>query len=269
MPKVKSIIKSATPPWLYQVTKHLLQQPSKVYASFEEAKCACKRTYADQALTQYRIDKAKLNLANLKVEDFVMGLELVIIAILRSKSAKPSIVDFGGALGEQAYILKQLIDKPFDYQVIEHPTLVSKVNNDSFFNYATFSDTLPEACDIFFTSGTLQSIANPFEVMEKAFRIANESVILTRNCFSERPLNRVHTTLIHENGPGHLQPNVALNQIIDYPHQAISYDKLKKMAQQSHWKVALKKKATEDILPHPDYQLFAWDLLYIHTQLKL
>lgn len=244
----RKVLRSIIPPIFFSFKEDFSKMKNRC-ENWQTAIERCGSGYQDEMLNKFRIDRFKLNALDLKVDSLSLGLEHLIIALLKSKKNKPVIVDFGGALGEYGYILRQVVDKPFSYHVIENETLVRNVSADSYFHFANFSSTFPEECDIFFSSGTLQSIENPYEIAIRAFKMSAEFVVFARNCFSTERLFRVQASHLFENGSGVILPDgYELQTIYKYPHQTILEDKIHNIASDNNWDCLLSKYSNSGVI---------------------
>lgn len=127
-----------------------------------------------------------------------------------------AITDLGGATGDLgADVL--LAHPKASYTVVETATLAGMMAGRS---AVTFQPELPERCDIFFTSGTLQYLDDPMAMLERGFRSAGALAALVRNSFSDRELFHVQRSRLFDNGAGPL-PSGFTDRVISYPHRSL------------------------------------------------
>ena len=100
-----------------------------------------------------------------------------------------------------------------------------------------FSETVPAACDIFFTSGTLQYLEDPFSILNQGFASAGFAAILARNSFSDIELFRVQRSKLFDNGSGDI-PDGYKNVSLSYPHRTIKELPLEKLPKGTDYNVS-------------------------------
>ena len=86
---------------------------------------------------------------------------LLYLTALGLKKPHISVVDFGGATGELGKEFQTLFPCS-SFTVVETPTLVAMMHGKSSIQYVA---SLPASCDIFFSSGTLQYVEMPLDVV--------------------------------------------------------------------------------------------------------
>jgi hypothetical protein len=127
-----------------------------------------------------------------------------------------AITDLGGATGDLgADVL--LAHPEASYVVVENATLVGMMAGRS---AVRFQPELPERCDIFFTSGTLQYLDEPMAVLERGFRSAGALAALVRNSFSDRERFHVQRSRLFANGTGPIPAGFS-DRVISYPHRSL------------------------------------------------
>lgn len=160
--------------------------------TWAQAARAAGDAYADDTLNRFRIERAALLRAT--------GVEPN--ATLCSAVDGPArVTDFGGAAGLAGEALVRRFPN-VRYTVVETPEMAALARARFPDMPVTFAETMPPECDVFFSSGTLQCIANPYDVLDAGFRSARHAVVLVRNSFSRRLLFRVHRSRLFENGGG-------------------------------------------------------------------
>jgi putative methyltransferase (TIGR04325 family) len=146
---------------------------------------------------------------------------------LVAKTLKPelAITDFGGSTGDLG--LDFLAAFPSSsYTVVETPTMVALMSGRS---AVTFVTSPPHECDVFFSSGTLQYLPHPMEVLALAFAAAKSAVVLTRNSFCDEDIFRVQRSKLFDNGSGPI-PKGYRNITISYPHRTINERVVRELA---------------------------------------
>jgi putative methyltransferase (TIGR04325 family) len=194
------------------VARNLEREPRQLYASWDAAKRAADR-YDATVLTQFRLLRAQSHCpyaANSRSTLLPMVSELLGRDDLE-------ITDFGGSCGETGQDFLQAHPRT-RYTVVEIPALVDQMGAKD--SPIIFTKTMPQQCDIFFSSGTLQYLDQPLSVVKDGFAAAAGAVILMRNSFCDRELFRVQKTRLFKNGAGPIPPGF-MDTSISYPHRTI------------------------------------------------
>ncbi len=234
-----------------------------LYPSFAEAARACPRLYEDAELTRFRVERAKLNMADVSGARLPPGYALLVAATHMASSPAPLIVDFGGACGEWGHALAKDARRSFEYVVVETPALVERCTEDASFSRVRFAAEIPPTLDVFVSSGTLQFLADPYAPLEIAFSRARDAVVLARNCFSERKLFRVHRSRLGDNGSGaRLPPSFDPEAQVSYPSQTVSYARVTELASAGGWRCLLCVDSASGAIPYRD-EVFGRDLLFV------
>lgn len=127
-----------------------------------------------------------------------------------------AVTDLGGATGDLGADVLLAYPKA-SYTVVENPTLIGLMAGRS---ALAFRPDLPERCDIFFTSGTLQYLDEPMAMLERGFRSAGSLAALVRNSFADRELFHVQRSRLFANGAGPIPAGYA-DRTISYPHRSL------------------------------------------------
>ena len=204
---------------------------NRVFTSYEEALKYCesntKNAYENINLTKYRFEKTNHffdNDENILKAPFAPLLMFIVNLYLRKfDRGIPSFVDFGGACGESIILLKKLFGDEIIKKswIIESPQIVKESKNWQFTKSLNFSSSLNNIIsenniDIFFTSGTIQSLKNPYEILSSVAKSNIPFVALTRNNFSENTIIKAQISRLADNGIGsHLEKYK--DKLIYYP----------------------------------------------------
>jgi putative methyltransferase (TIGR04325 family) len=229
---LKSALHSVTPPLVWNAGRaitHFVRPPPpppvppelKTYPTWDAAARAS-GSYEDQLVNEFRVARAVENRANGVTQPAESSPLFWLTTLL---SGIREIVDFGGATGEYGEALCAARAQ-LAYLVVENPTLVRLMPP---VRGLTFTTEMPAACDVFFTSGTLQYLTDPYSVLARGFSTARRAVVLLRNSFSEHELFRVQHTPLFDNGAG-LLPMGYENQVITHPHRTISERRVREIA---------------------------------------
>ena len=182
-------------------------------------------------MSKYRFEKTNNflnNNENILKAPFAPLLMFVINLFLTKFEGKtPSFIDFGGACGESIILLKKLFGDEIQKKswIIESPQIVKESKKWKFTENINFSSQLIDVIsenkiDIFFTSGTIQSIKNPYEIISNVARSNIPFIALTRNNFAENEIISAQISRLSDNGIGsHLEKYK--DELIYYPNTTI------------------------------------------------
>src|SRR6185312_3815194 len=184
---LKTMIRDLTPPMFWRAIQSFKGR-YKSYPSWAAAAAAAS-SYDDGVLNRFRAERSR-NAPPTPLQDNAL---LWLVRILRGPL---SIIDFGGATGGVGLALRAHAPDAA-VTVVETPALVALMQGGPDIAFVT---EMPAACDVFFSSGTLQYMADPYATLEQGFAAARQAVVLKRNYFCERPIIRVHHSRLFENG---------------------------------------------------------------------
>lgn len=171
-----------------------------------------------------------------------------------------TITDFGGSIGDLG--LEVLAAYPrTKYIVVENETMVEMMRGR---NAVQFTTSIPDECDIFYTSGTLQYLSHPMEVFEAGVRSARRAVVLARNSFCKTEIFRVQQSRLFDNGRGPIPEGFA-DRVITYPHRTINEDAVHAIAEKHGFKCLERQEATSGVLRHND-EVYGVDLVFTKVQ---
>jgi len=208
MANLKRAIRLLLPPILLEAVRRPAEQR---FSTWREA-CARADSYDADLVNRFRLERHRIG----KVDASVLQGNILGLTALALREEALAITDFGGATGDlgQAFLQAYPLGT---YVVVENPTMVGLMQGKSPVQYTT---TIPQRCDIFFTSSTLQYLDDPMKVLEEGFRSAKRAAILVRNSFSETETFRVQRSFLFDNGMGPI-PQGYQNVQISYPHRTI------------------------------------------------
>ena len=208
---------------------------NKFFTSYGEALEYCenntKNAYENINLSKYRFEKTNNFLNNneniLKAPFAPLLMFIVNLFLTKFKRKTPSFIDYGGACGESIILLKKLFGDEIKKKswIIESPQMVKESKNWKFTENIIFSSELNDVIsenkiDIFFTSGTIQSIKNPYEIISNVARSNIPFIALTRNNFAENEKISAQISRLSDNGIGsHLEKYK--DELIYYPNTTI------------------------------------------------
>lgn len=236
---------------------------TKYFSSFKECADFCNKfntdLYQNNLLTNYRFEKYKKNVKlfpHLNQPSCNLLIEVIFLFYLKYNRF-PKILDFGGAFGETAIYIRNLIGKKnIPYCVVETKKLVDLAKSENL-KFTVFYDSLDLAIrnfkpDIFFSSGTLPYLEKPYEIIKKIFSTRFKYIALTRNLFSKdgKIFNRI--SLLSENGAGKHLINYQ-ERFIFYPFTEINKDKIIKISKNKYKKIFERTNS-----------VYSNDLIFIH-----
>lgn len=238
----KAILRHITPPILWSAIKALVAHPAAEYPS-RDAAAAAAGAYSDTLVNDFRIAREEMNIG--------VGLDpdirhLPLLWMTKVLGGNASVTDFGGATGEIGRALKKRFPH-VRYTVVENPTMVRLMSAKD--TQIDFTTTLPDSCDIFFTSSTLQYLPDPYVLLDQGLRSARFAALLARNSFSKTAIFRVQRSSLFENGRGAI-PAGFKNVEISYPHQTIVEGRILEIADKAGFELISRIPKDDGIFPH-------------------
>ena len=158
------------------------------------------------------------------------------------------IVDFGGGTGDNGeHLLSAAPDTR--YTVVENPTLVAMAQ-ERLGPGVRFVASMPESCDIFYTSCTLQYVSDYRAILAAGFRAAKRACVFVRNSFCDETIIRRQRSPLFAHGHGALPPGYA-NETFFYPHQTVREGDLMQAAAEAGFRLAYRSPHDIDgVLPY-------------------
>ncbi|SHK66901.1 putative methyltransferase, LIC12133 family [Bradyrhizobium lablabi] len=233
---LRRVLKSLTPPIIGD-----LLHGGCPYVSWSAASESAS-SYSDQALNAFKVARRMPG----SVEGALLRTNLLYLIALACGKPDLSIVDFGGSTGELgADFLIAFPDAT--YTVVENPAMVAMMKGQGPVGFAC---TPPAECDIFFSSGALQYIENPTEILTVAFTSARRSVVLMRNSFADEDIYRVQRSRLFANGSGPI-PEGYKDRTVRYPHRTMKEGSIVEIARQYGFRCVTRiAEADTDALPY-------------------
>lgn len=231
---LRATIKGLTPPIILD-----LKHGGRRYPSWEAASKASP-SYDDAKLNAFRVARA----ARRPVDGGILassGLPLVVMAL------KPNlaVTDFGGATGDLGLdFLAAFPDAT--YTVVETPTMVALMNGRSAVRFET---SAPQDCDVFFSSGTVQYVERPMEILTSGFASARSAVVLTRNSFCDEEIFRVQCSRLFNNGSGPI-PEGYRDVEVRHPHRTINEHAVQELAKAQGFRCVSSLEEHSGVLPY-------------------
>jgi putative methyltransferase (TIGR04325 family) len=212
---LRKIGKRIMPPILVDAVKVLSRD--RLYATWEEAEAQCGDNYNSLFINEFRVERDLQTKRKLSVPYWQSNAVRLVAILLNKESIE--ITDFGGACGAEGRAVLTLLPRA-RYSVVENPVLVELARARLAHTGIAFTTDIPAACDVFFTSGALQCVARPREIIERGFASARLSCIFSRNNFSDKHLIRVQRSKLFHNGEGDIPPGYE-DAYVSYPNQTI------------------------------------------------
>ena len=233
-PNIKAIVKKLA----LSLQAKLYRPPE--FETYEDALeyCSQKRDdcYESSLLSQYRFEKFSDFLkdsGNLFDSPSANVLLFSISMFLRKEGARiPYLIDFGGACGESVILLSKIFGEEIflNSWVCESLAQVRESQNWEFAKKIQYVSELSPVIeeknvDIFFTSGTIQYLPDPYAPLEKVADSDIPIVALTRNNFSLNTKIVVQRSSLSSNGPGQHNEKYG-NPYIYYPNTSVEKTKV-------------------------------------------
>jgi putative methyltransferase (TIGR04325 family) len=245
---LKAFVRDLTPPALWRVIQSSKGR-YKMYPS-RDAAAAAAGNYDDNILNRFRAARAK-TAPPTPLQDNAL------IWLVRILPGPLSVVDFGGATGGVGLALREHAPD-LKFTVVETPALVALMQETG---DIAFTTSMPATCDVFYSSGTLQYVPDPYAVLEQAFAAARQAVVLKRNYFSERPIIRVHHSRLFENGAGPI-PDGYQDVIASYPSATVQETRVHEIAAR-HGFVLFTRAPEFDGVTIPDEGAYGAQLVFL------
>lgn len=245
MSAIKAILRGVTPPVLWEAA-HILRMwvsqisPHATAIDFPDWPSAAKSagSYEDAELTRFRAERSKIYAASAKFQ----AVENSPLFWLAADSAAPlKIVDFGGAFGANGLSFLNRFPGSH-YTVVEIASIVSLAPSGP----VSFSTEIPDALDVFYASGALQYLADPYGLLKIAFSRAEKAVVMGRTFFSEDDRFRVQGSMLFENGAGEIPPGFK-NRLITYPVRTLTESAVDEIATKAGFSLKLRHAEPSDI----------------------
>jgi len=205
--RIKRVIKALLPP----VIVHAIRPREARFSTWGEA-CAHAGSYDADLVNRFRSERHALN----TVDDTILQTSVLGLVVLALPQAPLTVTDFGGATGDLGQAFLQAYPSS-QYIVVENPTMVELMRGKTPVQYTTL---MPEQCDVFFTSSTLQYLDDPMKILKEGLCSAKQAAVLTRNSFSETETFREQRSHLFDNGMGPVPPGYH-NIQVSVPHRTI------------------------------------------------
>ncbi|NKL35592.1 hypothetical protein GFL49_17680 [Rhizobium leguminosarum bv. viciae] len=224
----------------------------KSYDSWSKAAAAAP-AYGDKHLTAFRIERSRQIVGQ---EESYVQPPADLLPIMDIPSGR--FVDFGGSAGEMCAVLRKQFPA-WSFTVVETKSMAdaAQVLRPGI----VYSDRLPAAFDVFYSSGTLQYLADPETLWREALSRTTRYAYLARNSFSNRKLFTVQSSRLFDNGAGPV-PEGFDNVEIRYPHQTISEASLTGIADEMGFDLAARFEGRNSGVTGTRAGVYGADLLF-------
>jgi putative methyltransferase (TIGR04325 family) len=207
--------------------------PPRTYATWQAAeKQAARNSYARPLVNEFRVARRR------SVDQTIPWTTAYRTSVNPTLASVTEngfrITDFGGATGDMGDLTIEA-NPTIRYTVVENPILVSLMQQQE--TKVQFTTEIPHECDVFYTSGTLQYISEPYEALRRGLLSAKRFTVLVRNNFSQVERFMIHRSRLFDNGSGPL-PLGFKNRVIKYPLRTIQEDRVREIALQSGFVLA-------------------------------
>jgi len=211
-----------------------------------EKKCLL-NAYQNKELCDVVAKKTLKKIESLKKDGFKANSSSIFLPaavckiLYETGKKKLNIVDFGGACGLHFFETKTFF-KDFlnvDWIVVETAQMIKSakeagIKNDGLFFESDFSNT-GKRSDLLFSSGVLQYVENPYELLCEMIKLEPLYILLNRMSLNEKDYEivTVQKSRLSENGPGELPEGYA-DKIVKYPQTNISINKFLNIIQSDY-----------------------------------
>jgi putative methyltransferase (TIGR04325 family) len=211
--------------------------PTKLYKSYQDALKDCSsKGYENDAIIELIVQKRR-RIAEPQYTDLLkqMPLGMILLANTILKAANElgvqtiRVIDFGGADGGHYLQIRRFLKSNIALQwvVVETPAMVAAMKE-----FETpelkFMDNFEQALetlggiDVFHTSGTLQSVPEPYTFLEKFCNTKTPFMVFNRQSLAlgEKELVSVQLSLLSWHGYSSIKVN-SPDFVVKYPHTSI------------------------------------------------
>lgn len=219
-----------------------------LFDSFESAMAVCEGGYEKESLitvVHERTKKYRDELTSGKriVSDFRSLRPLLGVSLARPAARDLNIIEFGGACGADYFLAKALLCNRtgLRWHVVERPSMV-KASGDLEDGQLKFYDDVTKAkndlgrVDIVFTSGALQYVSQPYEILKQLTECEASNFFITRFGLStlSKELITVQSFHLSENGPPGPMPLGINDDILKVPLTMVRQDKVEEILSKNY-----------------------------------
>jgi putative methyltransferase (TIGR04325 family) len=233
---LRSVLKNLTPPLIVD-----LVHGGRPHVSWSAARKSSS-SFDDTTINAFKVARSRHG----SVEEALLPSNILYLIALAWGKPDLSVVDFGGSTGDLGADFLTAFPAA-TYTVVENPTLVAMMKGQG---PVGFEVALPAACDIFFSSGTLQYIEDPLDVLSSGFASARHFVVLARNSLADEDIFRVQRSRLFANGSGPI-PEGYQDRAVSYPDRTIREAAVIEIARQHNFRCVTRiEESGKDALPY-------------------
>ncbi|MBX4908358.1 MULTISPECIES: hypothetical protein [Rhizobium] len=248
---LKRLVKSVLPGSAVAAVNHWRMR-ERLYKSWSEAAAAAP-AYGDKHLTAFRIKRSRQLVGQ---EESYVQLPADLLPAMDVPSGR--FVDFGGSAGEFCAVLRKQFPA-WSFTIVETKSMAEAAKDLR--PGISYSDQLPAEFDVFYSSGTLQYLADPEKLWREALSRTTRYAYLARNAFSNRKLFTVQSSRLFDNGAGPV-PEGFDNVEIRYPHQTVSEASLRGIADEMGFDLAARFEGRNSGVIGTRADVYGADLLF-------
>ena len=230
---------------------------SRLFSSWQAACVAAAEPYSSRSVNEFRVNRWRYNCQRGHSPSVDVGAVALIAALCGPHTR---VTDFGGATGDHGDALLRLLPS-LTYTVVENETLVSLMDQSRL--PILFSTHCPDQCDVFFTSGTLQCIPDPYGTLDVGFASASRAVVLARNNFCDEEVIRVQEASLFDNGGGLIPPGYE-NVKIRFPNRTIIESSVQAIAARHGFRLIARFADKTGVHPWQD-RVYGGQLVFIRS----
>jgi putative methyltransferase (TIGR04325 family) len=221
-------LKDFIPPIVVKLAKRYKTSP-KLYNSYEDALTLCKSGYEENNLVNVVYEKTRLYRDSLLAQhpfvSEITSLRTLIGLSLSCRGNELNVIDFGGACGAHYFLSKIVFGEKIKlrWHVVETTKMVSKAiglqdGELKFFDSLSKAKSAFDRVDLVFTSGALQYVPRPYELLDQLANCTASNIFITRVGLSTMPkeLIVIQKSNLSEHGPG-LMPKGMLDGVVQFP----------------------------------------------------
>lgn len=252
---LKRLVKRVLPSSAIEAVKEWWTR-ERSYRSWRRAAAAAP-AYGDKHLTAFRIERSRQLVGQ---EEAYVQLPADLLPTMDVPSGR--FVDFGGSAGEMCVVLRKQLPA-WSFTVVETKSMAdaAQVLRPGI----SYSEQLPAEFDVFYSSGTLQYLADPEQLWREALSRTTRYAYLARNAFSNRKRFTIQSSRLFDNGAGPV-PDGFDNIEIRYPHRTISEISLTRIADEMGFDLAARFEGRNSGLIGTRTDLYGADLLFKRRQ---
>jgi len=200
--------------------------PPKLYPTWQAAEeKAARSSYAGSLLNEFRVARRQgISQSLARTIAYSAGVNPALASVMGNGFR---VTDFGGATGAMGELTIEA-DPSIVYTVVENPTLVRLMRQQR--TNVQFTTEIPDQCDIFYTSGTIQYVSEPYQALEKGFLSARRHAVLVHNNFADFERFTVQRSSLFDNGSGPLPPGFK-DRVVLYPLRTIQEARVHALAE--------------------------------------